>query len=398
MLKFNYFRVIIVLLLSCSVGSGYGQDTLYINLDKAVDLLKSNNFQFQNAQLSNDVPKSLSGIGRTGITYEYGQLYSPDNSWKVEVSQDFGNILENLRNTEKNEVKKQLFQSEYHLEHKKLEIQVKSLVLQLVYLYNVLENHKLLVEYTNQTLHVSNLKSDLGETEPLYALKVASKVSKVENQVVYDEIHIEKVQNKLKALLNIEKVLIPTNRKMELYMVSKPDDTVKYSGAYFDEVFLNAYHLSTADIPMKKAALFPHIKVGLFYQEIGSNPKLTGISASASFPLWHKSYAHELKASKLNSQVQYNNYLQVRRENKTMIENLLLDLDEYFLEIRRSDRYDIPASNFQINTAIAKYQNEDIEYEEYIKDISEALAIKQHYWELINKYNQTALQLELYLK
>ncbi len=396
----RYISLIFTLGIFCLAN---GQDTLYLDINAAVKLARLNTSTHKNSTLSElliDNTSRLSGIKvpPTEFKYKYGQLYTPEKGWKFEVDQKFGNIVQNLRNRELEDIARLINQKENQLQIKSLELQIKSVYLNWIYLYNLAENIGILKEYLAKSLYVSSVRHDLGETEFLEDLHVQTRMSELDLQYAECQINIEMTRNELKRLVNTTAFIVPVNRKLEMYMVGKKYDTSAYNGNYISDVYLQKYNYSTTNVKSKKAAYSPSVSAGLFLQNINKGSSLTGVQAGISIPIWYLPNKAEVEKTKIESEKAYNDYTQVLNSSKLKIENLLLQLDKSFLRIRHYQNFAIPTANHQINTTVAKYQAEEIEYNTYVNLITEALLIKREYLETINNYNQTAVELELYTK
>lgn len=378
-----------------------GQDTLYIDITTALKMAEENNLLYQNARLKEmQINKNSYSANRnlTELTYEYGKLYSPENAWKLEVNQQFGNILQNYRRREQNELLLLIEENKNQLQLKALDIQIKSVYLEWIFTFNLLENYKMLMEYESARHFISKIRADLGETEPLEDLKAKWQISELETKIMECKFDIEIIGNELRKLLITNSYLIPSSKKLDMYMVEKKYDTSRYNGNYFTDINLLEYKYSTSNIKVKKAGYSPSLSAGLFIQNIGNYSNAAGIKAGISIPVWFIPNKSEVNKLKIQSEIDYNNYVQSANNSRIDIENLLLELNKHFLKIRHYQNYAVPSANLQIRTAVVKYNNEDIEYPVYIQEIEEAFDVKREYLTELNQYNQTALKLELYTK
>jgi cobalt-zinc-cadmium resistance protein CzcA len=80
----------------------------------------------------------------------------------------------------------------------------------------------------------------------------------------------------------------------------------------------------------------------------------------------------------------------------TELENRLIELDNLFIRVHYYKSYALGRAEALINIARAKLQSEEIDYIEYSTFISEAYKIRLDYLDILNRYNQSAIQLEHY--
>lgn len=397
---FSMYRSLIICLFIFTGNYLLAQDTLFVNSNKLLDLFHQASAYsvHENILYGRKRGQSKPGMNPLEINYSYGQLYSPETAWKVEVNQSFGNVFQNKRKADLVQKSNNIDKAQFQLNTRQAEIQILSIYLEWIYLYNLLDNINLLREYLSKCVHVSGMKKELGVTEPLEDLKVRVYISELETAYTECMIDIDIKRNQLSRQVGINTYLLPINRKLELYQVRKESDTSRYTGNYISDIFLEKYHQSQTQINVDKAGLAPSIHAGFFVQEIGNQSSLAGVKAGISLPIWYLSNKEKIRKSEIQSAIDYSNYQQSIESSQIEIENILLRLDKHFLKIRHYQNYALQAANLQIKTAVAKYAHEEIEYEEYFELITEALLTKRKYLELINAYNQEAVKLELYSK
>jgi hypothetical protein len=73
-----------------------------------------------------------------------------------------------------------------------------------------------------------------------------------------------------------------------------------------------------------------------------------------------------------------------------------LELDNLFIRLQYFRNYALGHAETTIKSANAAFKLEEIDYIEYIHKLGEAFKIKLEYIELLNNYNQKAIQLEFY--
>lgn len=394
------YRSLFIWLLLLSGACLTAQDTIYVNSNSLLNLFRQRGALQANEKLLNQklTAKAKLKLDPLDFNYSYGQLYSPDNAWKVELNQGFGNIFQHKRKVELAQKSNNIEIAKIQFNSKQMEIHILSRYLEWIYLYNLHDNINLLREYLSKSLYVSGIKKELGETEPLEDLKVRMMVSELETEYTECLIDIDIIQNELSGLVGASAFLMPANRKLELYQVQKKSDTSGYNADYISDIFLEKYHHSQSQLRVDKAGFAPSLNAGFFVQEVGSQSSLAGVKAGISLPIWYFSDKEKIRKSEIQSAIDYNKYQQSVQSTQIEIENILLRLDKYYLKIRHFQNYALPAANLQIKTTVAKYSHEEIEYEAYYALITEAILIKREYMELINAYNQEAVKLELYTK
>jgi outer membrane protein TolC len=78
------------------------------------------------------------------------------------------------------------------------------------------------------------------------------------------------------------------------------------------------------------------------------------------------------------------------------IENLQLTLDSYFVTLQFYKTAGLDHAWLILKTSQAKFNAEEIDYLEFTRTIGEAYKIRMEYLQVLNDYNQTAIELEHY--
>lgn len=396
MRKLIYYMLLI---LTCYLPfySLFGQDTIAIDMYDAVEMALNNKaFLFQ--PVIEQEYKQGYVLPPTEINYRVGQLYSPDIGWKVELSQDFGNLFCFKNHSELEQATKSYKANKVLHEMKKYEIEIKSVYMQWLYFYHVLDLVSTKREYAMKSVSVSNLKVDLGEHELIDDLFTEMQASQLETEYLEYQYNLEITENKLRMLLNTKNHIRPKRKVLEMYMVHKKDDTSAFNGNYANDIIMDRIHISEAIINLDKNKLFPQFQAGVFYQHVSSYNHLKGLQAAVKIPLWNNPAKEKIVQNKIYAEQLTKEYSFKKLQSELEIENLIMELDKIFIKIRHYQNHAIPAANLLLSSSAVKYQKEDIEFEAYYEKLNRALQIKQEYLDLIYMYNLTALKLEIYTK
>jgi len=80
------------------------------------------------------------------------------------------------------------------------------------------------------------------------------------------------------------------------------------------------------------------------------------------------------------------------------IQNLILQLDNQYNQILHYQQNMLRQADVLVRSAGSQLANESIDYLTYMESISAAIEIQMSYLEVVNGYNQTAIQLEQYIE
>ncbi|MFO7658509.1 MAG: TolC family protein [Bacteroidales bacterium] len=406
-LKFSLFSnylPLVVLFLVCPVFSIVvpAQDVPFLKLSEqmAVNMAVENNIRIRNSVLETEKAKyaknSAINIPSATFTYQYGNIHSPLNESYIELNQNFGSLLMHIRRYKTAQSQIALEESKHGLTKKEVIAEVKSAYYFWLYLSKKLE---IFLEQKNQFSNmgrIAALKYELGDIDILEkaTLLAMQAETEVEYYTLQDDIVI--AGNKLKQLLATDQEIAPETTLLELYMIDKPSPHSEYKGGLVLDVCEKTYELELKKFQTEKARFFPGISAGYFNQTIGTVKGLDGWQAGLSFPVWFFSPMSDIRQAKINTQIAQNNLENQRFLIQSNIENLLFELNKLFKMVIHYKEYIIPQAEMLINTAGVQFEKEEIEYSDYLKSISRGYKFFTDYYETINNYNQTAIQLEFY--
>ncbi|MBN2612510.1 MAG: TolC family protein [Bacteroidales bacterium] len=397
-----YLLLVVSILFKLSLPKAIAQDTpfLKLSLQMAVDMALENNLQIKNSLLEIEKSKlALNGsidILPANFVYQYGNIHTPLNDRYLALNQNFGSLLTHIRKYKEAKSELSLEQSRFELAEKEIIAEVKS-----AYFFWLLLNqksevlHELKDRYANLG-HIANLKYETGDIDLLEKTTLLAMQAKAEteyNTLLYDLIIS---RNKLKQLIITDAEIVPEVSGPDLYMIDKAAPDSDYHGRTVLNIYEKYYEVEKNRLKTEKAAFFPEISAGYFNQAIGTLKGLNGWQAGLSFPLWFISPVSEVKQAKINTLIALNNLENQKFIIQNTIENLLFELNKHFKQVIYYKEFILPQAEQLIKTAELQFDKEEIEYPDYLQGISMGYKLFTDYYETVNNYNQTAIQLEFY--
>jgi heavy metal efflux system protein len=85
-------------------------------------------------------------------------------------------------------------------------------------------------------------------------------------------------------------------------------------------------------------------------------------------------------------------------EQEMIIDELIHRLDQIYEKIRFYNQDALGNAELLEQAVLLRSENEDIEFDELFRAMVRVSEIRQAYLETLNEYNQTAIQLEYYVK
>lgn len=392
---------ILFLIITPDNSSGQEYNFRILSADEAVNLALKNNPIIKNKEL--EIKKSEAAAGSafdfepTEFTYQYGQMYSAVNDRYIGISQNFGSLLSHINQLRVYRRMLDLSKTEDQIAKKEMAVKVKSAYYFWVYLHKKLEILDEQKDLYADLTRVADLQYKLGETDLLAKKMSSARQADIELKynTAFDDLVM--AENKLKQLIIIKDDLVPADTELNLYMISKPSPDSAYHGDLLLSLYQENLELKQAELVTAQSGFFPEISAGYFNQDIGNFRGLQGWTVGLTFPLWFLPKRAEVSQAKISRDIADNNLKYQKYLIDNDIENLLFELNKYFKQFHYYNTYVINEADELINTTRLQYNKEEIDYFDYIQGISEGLKLKTDFLETINNYNQTAIQLELYV-
>ena len=371
-----------------------------LTIDQAVDSALNNNFRLKNAQLELEQAelskKNAIDIPSTEFKYQYGQIFSPINDRYIEINQNFGSLLTHIKRYKSAENFIELNKAQFELTKKEVIAEVKSAYFFWLFQFKKLEILQEKNEYYSDLTRIADLNYKLGETDLQEKVTVTALHAQTEldYNTAQDELTI--AQNKLKQLIVVTDDILPDTIELELYMIDKPSPSTAYNGGPVLNVYENKIDLERTKYQTEKSKFFPEISVGYFNQSIGALNGFQGWQARIAFPLWFFPQSSKIQQARINEQMAENSFENKKFQVEHDVENLLFELNKYFKQIIYFKEYALPQAEILMQSSEMQFKKEELEYKEFLQGISTALNLKLNYYETLNNYNQTAIQLEFY--
>ncbi|WP_354004823.1 TolC family protein [Olivibacter sp. 47] len=153
-------------------------------------------------------------------------------------------------------------------------------------------------------------------------------------------------------------------------------------------------NIASSNIAVQKNTNRPELSGRFFSQRLwGANDPFTGFSVMASFPLFGaKAYRNKVKTAIAEKEVQektlaYQTQLLQTRKSAAMTE---IEKNLYLLNFYETSG--LKQAEEIINASTLSYRTGEISFAELSQFLSQAIGIRQNYLDVLNSYNQSAIQ------
>ncbi|RYE58801.1 MAG: CusA/CzcA family heavy metal efflux RND transporter [Sphingobacteriales bacterium] len=396
--------LIILLLVGSLQVSAQNAPTSRLPLDSVYNMALKSNLLLKSGALQIEQRKLLAGTGvnipKTGVFVE-NEDFTPTDSkgiLKIGISQSID--WPGLYSAQKSLLKEQVRSVELAQEIQKLAIKRD---IDFVY-YNLwyLENKQLLWKrldsiYTSFA-SAAILRVKTGESAGLDSISAKAKSAEMRLQLTLIFKDIVTEQEKLKRLLNTSSAILPVNSSLPKISV------IGLPGSFEDhpEFALQRQNISIADaeINVSKQKNMPSFEGRFFSQRLyGITPPFSGFSVTVGLPIFGRAASkNAIKAAELEKR-----YQQALSEYGVI--NLTSQYQQVASQLQKSDALigyykttGLAQAESIIKAATLSYKSGEISFAELSQFISQAIDIQRNYLEVLNEYNQSAINLNYFTR
>lgn len=404
MKKTGKITILMILLLAIpvliSAQKEQAKETLL--MQQALNLALENNTEIKNArlniELAEKMKKSAINLPAPEFTYEYGQINSSLNDRFIDLSQSFDfPLLYSARN--------RYFKRQLRLEQAKFNYSEQQIIAEVKKAYfnwltswwklnltreedSIYKTFLRAVKLRSETGELNMMAHSMAETQ---AVNVSFKLRELQMQLAEN-------LNTLQLLLNTKKEFKPPQAKYEKLTSPLIVDMIAADpAAPHLQVFENQAQVMEAASKIEGMKFFPGFQVGYFNQTIDNQNGFTGWKVGVSIPVWFWSQSAEKQSARLRYEMAANTLdaEHIRIENR--LDKLKSDLKHYSGMLQTYESKTLEQIGGIIRNSLTALNEGEIDYFEYVLTISQAYEMKANYYNLLNKYNQTVIEIEKYI-
>ena len=241
------------------------------------------------------------------------------------------------------------------------------------------------------------LRVKTGESAGLDSISAMARANETTVQLNLLARDIQVQQENLKRLLNTTSTYLPESTIMQRVNVSLPDSTINNH----PQLQLQQQNISIAqaELNIQQQSRKPNFEGRFFSQRLyGVSNPYSGFSISVGIPLFgSNAYKNRVKAAQLEQNYQksvldYQRLALVSSYNQSY-QQLLKDqqLVSYY------EKTGLAQAEAIIKSSNLAYRGGEINFAELSQYLSQAIDIQKNYLDVLNQYNQSAIQLNYFL-
>jgi len=399
----NVVALFTALLVSQSLFAQTPGTSNRISFPAAFDTALKNNLQLRSGDIQIQRSRALQNtwlnIPRTGVFAENEDLTPQDAKGILKIGLSQSIELPGVYKTRRNWLQEQVKSVEITKQIRALEIKrdLQTTYYTLWYLQSKQLLWQRLDSIYTSLAKAAVLRVKTGESAGLDSLSAMARARETSVQLSLLQSDIQVQQENLKSVLNTSNIYLPGTNPVERIPVSSLDSSINTH----PQLQLQKQNISIAgaEINVQRQSRKPNFEGRFFTQRLyGVSNPYSGFSVSAGIPIFGgKTYRNRIKAAELER-----NYQQS-----------VLDYEQQLLGINYNKAYqqlqkDLELLRYYESTGLAQadaiikssnlaYRGGEINFAELTQYLTQATDIQRNYLDVLNQYNQSAIQLNFYL-
>ncbi|PUZ20907.1 cobalt-zinc-cadmium resistance protein CzcA [Chitinophaga costaii] len=403
--------------LLCVLGAGSAKaqtgPVKIVNLEAAIHAAVQSNPTTSMAALNMQYQQALKGstadFGKTNINLTYGQYNSPvgyDNNFTI--SQAIPNPVYLKRLAQLADANIYASQLQAAIYRSKVAYQVKSVYYLLLFRYQQAKSDQEVVTLYSRILKAAEVRLATGETNGLEKYNASTRlqeaIAQQQQTIELANTHLQQ----LRLFMGDNTITgIADSVLQEKPLLIVPDTTAFHNNAELQSL-RSEVMVASREIKVEKSKLLPDFNVGYFNQSLvgtydkdgsaqyyGVGKRFQGFEAGIGLPIFAGAQRARIKAARLNEQVKasqvdafYFSLLQRGTE-------LLSDLKRFQIQIDFYRHAALPQTDLLITKSQRAFEAGEMDYYQLSQSINNAVEVRRQFLNLLNQYNQTAIELEL---
>ena len=395
--------LLITIVFSQTIFAQDGNSASRLSFNAAYDTALKNNLQLRSSDIQIQRSKTLQGtwldIPKTGVFVENEDINPQDTKGILKIGLSQSIELPSVYKARRNLLQEQVKSVEIAKLIRASEIKrdVQNTYYTLWYLQSKQFLWQRLDSIYTSLAKAAVLRVKTGESAGLDSLSAMARAKETSVQLSLLVRDIQVQQENLKRLLNTTKSYLPEIATLQKVQVSFLDST---TDAHPQLMLLQQnISIAQAEIKMQQQSRKPNFEGRFFSQRLyGLSNPYSGFSVSAGIPLFgSKTYKNKLRAAELERNYQqsvldYERLALITSYNQAY-QQLLKDKEL----VRYYESTGLAQAEAIIKSSNLAYRGGEINFAELTQYLTQAIDIQKNYLDVLNQFNQSAIQLNYYL-
>ncbi len=241
--------------------------------------------------------------------------------------------------------------------------------------------------------NAATIRYKTGETNLLEKMTTQTRQREIEQRIKNTEMDLRVILLHLKALTGSPEPVQIDSRTAFKNLFNNNNKALT-DGNPLAGILQKELVISKLQTVVEQKKLNPDFRVGLINQSIEGNVNLNIIQAGISLPIFAQAQKARIQASMVNEKIAQSrlDYTITQLESELNSAKILLEKSQNSLIYYETTA--LPQADLILKTALKNYQLGEIEYVEFIQNISQAWAVKESYLFEIQNFNQYIINIE----
>lgn len=393
----NSFRALGVILVLLLLNAGESRAQNRISVQAAVDIALDNNKQYavNKAEIESAAltVKTAVEIPKTVVFIE-NEDYRPSDKtgiMKIGITQSIA--WPGLYRARKNYLNEQLTYARLttDLLHANSKRDVRTAYYQLWYLQDKQRLFQQLDSLYSGVLKATDLRVKTGDVAALDRIAAEARLRELQARLEQNQKDMVIQQQQLMMLLNKNEWILPVEEALGKVEINLPERAGNHPLLELQQQNVN---IAESAIAVQKNTNRPEFSGRFFSQTLwGAKDPFSGFSVSASIPVFGTgAYRNRVRAAAAGKMVQEQTLEYQAQVLLTQQLNLVSDIEKNRVLLKYYEETGLGQAEAIIKAATSGYTTGDISFGELSQFISQAIGIRQNYLDVLNLYNQSAIQ------
>ena len=387
-----------MVILLCMIGlSSANAQQQRITIDQAVGTALGNNQQYgvNSAQIKSASlnVKTATDIPKTGVFAE-NEDYRPSDKvgiLKIGVSQSIA--WPGLYAARKNYFRDQLKYAELNTDYLNAVIKrdVRTAYYQLWYLQDKQKLFQRLDSIYTMLFKTTEIRVRTGDVAKLDQVSAEAKLRELQAFLEQNKKEMTVQQQQLMMLLNQNEWLLPVADSLKKIEVQLSENNTLHPVLALQEQNVN---IASSNIKVQKNTNKPEFSGRFFSQRLwGAKDPFTGFSVMASIPVFGTgAYRNKVRVAVAEKEVQEKTLSYQTQLLQTQRASAIAEIEKNYSLLNFYETSGLRQSEEIINAASLSYRTGEISFAELGQFLNQAIGIRQNYLDVLNQYNQSAIQ------
>ncbi len=386
----NIASILLIGLLSVAGITSVNAQENKITIDEAVAIAFENNPTIKAAQFEIEkqeaLKKSAIDLGKTDFSYSNGQLNAAqiDYQWSINQEIKFPTVYGTQSKLQDEKIK--FSETSMLLEKNKLEREVRSIYLNLMYKKSNLELMETLEKEYSKFEIIAEKRFETGESNIIEKVAAEGKSQEVRLLRIDATYDVANFKKQLQLVLNIDSIV--TVKETEIIKLPILSDSINTDETPIILLQKQSVAVKEREFKLEKSGFLPDLSAGYFNQQIEGVKGFSGFQVGVKVPLFFWGQKGRVDAAKKNADIALMNLNQTKIELTSVMQNNISELEKYKASLAYYESKGLKLADTLLSSTTKAYREGEIDYIEYISTLEQSLTIKKNYLENLNAYNQ----------